>query len=75
MKPQIAYIKFVGEDGREIQVSAPEKAKWGKKLLKFLDEFAYLVVGIVIGIGGSGGSGGFRIKTIKIDVLEQNRMS
>jgi hypothetical protein len=31
MKTQIVYLKFVGEDGREIQMPAAEKEKWYKK--------------------------------------------
>jgi hypothetical protein len=79
MKTQIVYLRFVGEDGREIPMSAPEKEKWmkkhGKLLYAFFGSVAMLAVGIVIGIVGGGGSGGFTIKTIRVENLTQNRMS
>jgi len=74
MKTQIVYLKFVGEDGREIQMPAAEKEKWYKKFSAFFAVLGLVAVGIVIGISG-GGSGGFTIKTIRIENLTQNRMS
>jgi len=75
MKTQIVYLKFVGEDGREIQMPAAEKEKWYKKFGALFAVLGLVAVGIVIGISG-GGSGGFRIKSINIEnLVPQNRMS
>lgn len=73
MKTQVPYVKFVDENGREVQMPAAEKEKW-KKWAAGLAAFGMLVVGIIIGI--SGGSGGFRVRSINIDnLVPQNRMS
>jgi hypothetical protein len=73
MKTQIAYVKFVDENNREVQMSAKEKDKW-KKWAAGLATFGMLVVGVIIGI--SGGSGGFRIRSVSIEnLVPQNRMS
>lgn len=78
MAAKIAYINFMDESGRIIELSAPEKEKWTKKIGKwigeiFLGSFVLIGIGIVIGMGGS--TGGYVVKKISIQTLDQNRMS
>lgn len=75
MAAQIAYINFMDESGRIVEVSAPEKAKWTKRLKKWLEVVTLGLVGVGIIIGSSGGGGGYKIKKIEIKSLDQNRMS
>lgn len=75
MAANIAYINFMDESGRIVEMTAPEKAKWTKRLKTWLEGFTLGLVGIGIIIGSSGGGGGYKIKKIEIKTLDQNRMS